>query len=93
MLGSQAIARYKKEQGARIGAMLEFDMTAFVTRNATESIGFIKTEADAALTDWLVQLGKEYISIPTGVYELGAYVGLRPSPSFFFFASLARAAG
>lgn len=82
MLGSQAIARYKKEQGARIGAMLEFDMTAFIARNATESIGFIKTEADAALTDWLVELGKEYISIPTGVYELGAYVGPRPFSSF-----------
>lgn len=24
LLGSQAIARYKKEQGARIGAMMEF---------------------------------------------------------------------
>lgn len=67
--------------------MLEFDMTAFVARNATESIGFIKTEADAPLTDWLVQLGKEYISIPTDVYELGAYVGPRPFPSFPRFCS------
>jgi bacterial leucyl aminopeptidase len=45
-------------------------MTAFVARNATESIGFIKTEADKALTQWAVNLSKEYISIPTDVYEL-----------------------
>ena len=45
-------------------------MTAFVARNSTASIGFIKTEADEALTKWAVGLSKEYISIPTHVYEL-----------------------
>jgi leucyl aminopeptidase len=45
-------------------------MTAFVARNSTESIAFIKTEADEALTQWAVSLSKEYISIPTDVYEL-----------------------
>jgi hypothetical protein len=45
-------------------------MTAFIARNATETIGFIKTEADEALTQWAVNLSKEYISIPTHVYEL-----------------------
>ncbi|PYH48310.1 peptidase [Aspergillus saccharolyticus JOP 1030-1] len=75
LLGSQAIARYKKESGARIGAMLEFDMTAFVARNSTEEIGFIVTEADAALTNWTVNLSREYISIPTEAYELGAGAG------------------
>ncbi|RQM04732.1 hypothetical protein DH86_00004261, partial [Scytalidium sp. 3C] len=71
LLGSQAIARYKKEQGAHIGAMMEFDMTAFIARNATESIGFIITQADAALTNWTLGLSREYISIPSDVYELG----------------------
>jgi len=75
LLGSQAIARYKKEQKAPIGAMMEFDMTAFVARNATESIGFIKTQADAALTDWTVKLSREYISIPADIYELGVGAG------------------
>ncbi|KAL1866864.1 hypothetical protein Daus18300_006567 [Diaporthe australafricana] len=71
LLGSQAIAAYKKEEGANIGAMMEFDMTAFIARNATESIGFIKTDADAPLTKWAVELSTEYItSIPTSVYEL-----------------------
>ncbi|CZT42624.1 uncharacterized protein RSE6_02555 [Rhynchosporium secalis] len=70
LLGSQAIARYKKESGATIGAMMEFDMTAFIARNATESIGFISTSADEALTEWLLKLAKAYIKIPAGIYEL-----------------------
>ncbi|KAI3318806.1 peptidase family M28 [Xylariaceae sp. AK1471] len=71
LLGSQAIASDKKQQGAKIGAMLEFDMTAYVARNSTpESIGLIKTDADDALTSWIVSLSKEYISIPTAVYSL-----------------------
>lgn len=45
-------------------------MTAFIARNATESIGFIKTDADAPLTKWAVDLSTHYISIPTSVYEL-----------------------
>jgi leucyl aminopeptidase len=46
-------------------------MTAFIARNATETIGFIKTQADAALTEWLVKLSKEYISVPADIYEIG----------------------
>ncbi|GKZ59762.1 hypothetical protein AnigIFM60653_007702 [Aspergillus niger] len=75
LLGSQAIARYKKEQGAKIGAMMEFDMTAFIARNATETIGFVATQADAALTNWAANLSREYISIPAEVYELGPNAG------------------
>ncbi|KAH8882467.1 Zn-dependent exopeptidase [Thozetella sp. PMI_491] len=75
LLGSQAIARYKKESGATIGAMLEFDMTAFIARNATESIGLIKTQADAPLTDWMLNLAKEYSSIASDVFELGPNAG------------------
>ncbi|KAK1974605.1 peptidase family M28 [Colletotrichum cereale] len=70
LLGSQAVAAYKKKEGATIGAMLEFDMTAFVARNATESIGFIKTDADAPLTKWAAALSEEYVDITTSVYEL-----------------------
>jgi len=45
-------------------------MTAYVAKNATESIGLISTKADDALIKWTLELGKEYISIPTEVYEL-----------------------
>jgi leucyl aminopeptidase len=45
-------------------------MTAYVARNTTEQIAFIKTSADEALTTWAVNLSREYISIPTDIYEL-----------------------
>lgn len=75
LLGSQAIAKDKRQQGANVGAMLEFDMTAFVARNANESIGIVKTEADADMTDWVVGLSKEYLPLPVGVYNLPAGAG------------------
>ncbi|TWU76152.1 hypothetical protein ED733_001274 [Metarhizium rileyi] len=75
LLGSQAIARYKKESGARIGAMMEFDMTAFIANNATESIGFIETEADAPLTKWAAELANAYVSIPAKIYKLPSGAG------------------
>ncbi|KAI0487707.1 peptidase [Xylaria cf. heliscus] len=76
LLGSQAIARDKKLQGATIGAMLEMDMTAYVARNSTpESIGMIDTSADDALTAWAIALSKEYVSIPAAVYSLSPGAG------------------
>ncbi|KAH8658199.1 hypothetical protein BX600DRAFT_500185 [Xylariales sp. PMI_506] len=75
LLGSQYIARFKKDQRAPIGAMMEFDATAYIAHNATESIGFIRTEADSALTDWAVNLSNEYISIPALVSALEGSAG------------------
>ncbi|KXJ90391.1 peptidase [Microdochium bolleyi] len=75
LLGSQAVARFKKEQNAKVGAMMEFDMTAFVAANATESIGFVKTQSDEKLTDWAVKLSTEYVAIPAHVYDLGEGAG------------------
>lgn len=46
-------------------------MTAFIARNATESIGIVKTKADEPLTNWTLNLSKEYISIPAAVFDLG----------------------
>ncbi|OJJ42332.1 hypothetical protein ASPZODRAFT_77068 [Penicilliopsis zonata CBS 506.65] len=71
-LGSQDVARYKKEQGAHIGAMIQFDMTAFIARNATEIIAVISTETNEALTNWTLNLSKEYISIPSEMHPFGA---------------------
>ncbi|KAM3530968.1 hypothetical protein MY4038_004640 [Beauveria bassiana] len=70
LLGSQAIAKYKKESGMTIGAMLEFDMTAFVAKNATESIGIIETSADKPLTKWVLGLAQEYSEIESAIYQL-----------------------
>ena len=49
-------------------------MTGFVARNATETIGFIATEADEQLTKWTVDLSNKYISIPAKIYNLSACV-------------------
>ncbi|EGX88962.1 peptidase [Cordyceps militaris CM01] len=70
LLGSQAIAKYKKQSGVTIGAMLEFDMTAFIAKNATESIGIIETSADKPLTKWVLDLAKEYSKIESAIYQL-----------------------
>ncbi|KAJ6444570.1 peptidase [Purpureocillium lavendulum] len=74
-LGSQAVARYKRETGARIGAMLEFDMVAFVARNSTESIGLVETDADEPLTNWTMGLAREYTSLPVEAYKLPPNAG------------------
>lgn len=50
------------------------DMTAFIARNATETMSFVSTQADVALTNWTVTLANEYVSLPVGVFELGPYV-------------------
>lgn len=51
-------------------------MTAFVARNATESIVFIETQSDEALNQWALGLAKEYISIPAEIHKLPGYVFL-----------------
>lgn len=49
---------------------MQQDMTAFVARNSTETIGMIKTQADGPLTQWVMSVAEEYLSIPAAVYEL-----------------------
>ncbi|KAK8031546.1 hypothetical protein PG990_001280, partial [Apiospora arundinis] len=73
-LGSSAVARYKKESGARIGAMVEFDATGFVAKNAIESIVLIKTKADDPLMEWIAKLGEKYTSLPTLITEIDPQV-------------------
>lgn len=46
-------------------------MTAYIARNATETIGLIRTEADEKLTDWVKGLADEYLPIEAHVYDLG----------------------
>jgi hypothetical protein len=46
-------------------------MTAFIHKNATESIYFVSTQADKDLTNWCADLAREYSSLEVGVEELG----------------------
>ena len=71
LLGSQDIVKFKKGQATVVGAMMEFDMTAFIHRNATESINFITDEANDDLTKWAAELSKEYVDVLTRVTTLG----------------------
>lgn len=54
----------------RLTNAMQQDMTAFVARNSTETIGMIKTQADGPLTEWVMSLAEEYLSIPAAVFEL-----------------------
>ncbi|KAK8035430.1 hypothetical protein PG993_010425 [Apiospora rasikravindrae] len=74
-LGSSAVARYKKESGVRIGAMVEFDSLGFVAKNTTEAIVLIKTKADDPLTHWIAKLGEEYTSLPSLVTDIDPRAG------------------
>ncbi|WVF69440.1 hypothetical protein IAT40_004217 [Kwoniella sp. CBS 6097] len=75
LLGSQDIVAYKKGQGAKIGAMIEFDMTAFVARNTTPHIVLLENDADDSLTKWVVKLAEEYVDIPVKTSSLGHGAG------------------
>lgn len=45
------------------------DMTAFIAKNATETIGLIESSTDAPLTKWVLELAQEYISIDSAIYK------------------------
>lgn len=57
-------------------------MTAFIAKNATETIGFIATEADEVLTNWAVNLSRKYISIPTEIYKLSGSHGMTGAEAY-----------
>ncbi|WWD00961.1 hypothetical protein V866_007899 [Kwoniella sp. B9012] len=75
LLGSQEIVAYKRGLNAKVGAMIEFDMTAFVARNTTPHIFLLENDADDNLTKWVVKLAKEYVDIPVNTSSLGAGAG------------------
>lgn len=64
LLGSQAIARKYAADGARILAMSQFDMTAWVKRGSREEVGVIIDYVDQALTQFNKNLVSTYLDIP-----------------------------
>ncbi|WWC86572.1 uncharacterized protein L201_001449 [Kwoniella dendrophila CBS 6074] len=75
LLGSQEIVNYKKGQNANVGAMMEFDMIAFVARNTTPHVFLLENDANPDLTKWVVKLAQEYVDIPVNTSSLGAGAG------------------
>ncbi|KAK3985174.1 leucine aminopeptidase 1 [Cladorrhinum sp. PSN332] len=68
LLGSQAIFSTYEKQGRDIKAMLQQDMTGFVTRTLQagkeESVGVIVDFVDPNLTDFIKKVVTEYCDIP-----------------------------
>ena len=60
LLGSQAIAKDYEDNGVKVLAMLQMDMTAWVKEGTEECVGVIEDFVDPALTDFLQNLVVEY---------------------------------
>ncbi|KXN86341.1 Leucine aminopeptidase 1 [Leucoagaricus sp. SymC.cos] len=64
LLGSQAVARKYAAEGARVLAMSQFDMTAWVMRGTREEVGVITDFVDQDLTQFNKDLVSTYLDIP-----------------------------
>jgi leucyl aminopeptidase len=60
LLGSQAVAKAYEDKGVKVKAMLQMDMTAWVQKGTTESVGIIQDYVDPDLTTFLEQLVEKY---------------------------------
>lgn len=60
LLGSQAIAKSYEEDGRKVLAMLQMDMTAWVKQGTEERVGIIQDFVDPALTSFIEELIAEY---------------------------------
>ncbi|KAG9311505.1 Zn-dependent exopeptidase [Chiua virens] len=62
LLGSQDIVSEYIAQRKDIGAMIQFDMTAYVPKGTEPAVTFITTDVDTPLTNWTMRLAAEYSS-------------------------------
>lgn len=60
LLGSQAVAKSYEEEGKKVLAMLQMDMTAWVKAGTKERVGIIQDFVDPALTEFIETLVEEY---------------------------------
>ncbi|KAG1442166.1 hypothetical protein G6F56_011182 [Rhizopus delemar] len=72
LLGSQAVSKAYHEDGKKVVAMLQNDMTGFIGKNKEkEVIGIVTDHVDEKLTDFLKTLVDNYAAIPYSVTECG----------------------
>ncbi|RSH91809.1 Leucine aminopeptidase 1 [Saitozyma podzolica] len=64
LLGSQAVAKAYEDEGRKVLAMLQMDMTAWVKKGTEESVGIIQDYVDPDLTEFMERLVKKYLAIP-----------------------------
>lgn len=70
LLGSQDVARSYKENGIRVVAMMQNDMTGYIGEKG-EVIGVVTDHVDKQLTEFLKKLVDSYASIPYVETECG----------------------
>jgi len=64
LLGSQAVAKAYESKDAKVKAMIQMDMTAWVKQGTQEVVGVITDFVDPALTEFIAKLVDVYLSIP-----------------------------
>jgi len=70
LLGSQDVASEYAYQRKNVGAMIQFDMTAYVPKDTEPIVTFITTDVDTPLTNWATNLATEYSSSPVAGAKL-----------------------
>ena len=64
LLGSQDVVAAYKASSTHVYAMLQQDMTAYVRKKSSESVGIVTDFVSPALTDFVELLVQTYLSIP-----------------------------
>ncbi|KAG1733109.1 Zn-dependent exopeptidase [Suillus lakei] len=75
LLGSQEVVSEYKTLNKEVGAMIQFDMTAYVPKGEVPVVTFITTDVDSNLTNWTMTLAEEYCTSVVGGAKLFAGAG------------------
>ncbi|KAG2065997.1 Zn-dependent exopeptidase [Suillus decipiens] len=75
LLGSQEIVSEYKQLNKEVGAMIQFDMTAYVPKGEVPVLTFITTDVDSNLTNWAKALAEECSTSVVGGAKLFASAG------------------
>ncbi|KAG2143527.1 Zn-dependent exopeptidase [Suillus bovinus] len=75
LLGSQEVVSEYKQLKKEVGAMIQFDMTAYVPKGEVPVVTFISTDVDSNLTNWTMALAEEYSASVVGSAKLFAGAG------------------
>jgi leucyl aminopeptidase len=71
LLGSQEVVRAYMENGIKVKAMLQQDMTAFVKAGTKERVGLVTDFTNAKLTTFIALLIDTYLNIPYAFTKIG----------------------
>jgi len=75
LLGSQEIVKEYVALEKKVGAMIQFDMTAYVDPRSEPGITLMTTDVHPSLTNWTLSLVPEYCSLSQKEGKLGPNAG------------------